>query len=94
MKAIVMCFRDANPGATANEFELLAEVVYVGSDVPGGVLISRGAAENGVPITLNIVQLAQYADRMEDALIADAVRLGLPTLARTDCLFPTYQRGA
>lgn len=94
-KAIVLCYEDVNQGGTANEFVLLAKVCYVGTDLPGGQpYISLGEPPNGVPITVSITAMAQYPNNVEDALIADAARLGFPTLARTDCLFPTYQRGA
>ena len=94
MKAIMKCVKDVDPGASADEFTLLMEAVFVGSDVPGGVMNAMGEAGNGVPVALNITQLAQYANRIEDALIAEAVRLGLPPLLRTDVLFINYQRGA
>lgn len=93
-KAIVLCYEDTDQGGTANELVLLAKVVHVGSDVPGGVVSSLGALGNGVPITINLTNLVQYPNNVEDALIADASRLGLPMLARTDCLFPSYTRGA
>jgi hypothetical protein len=94
-KAIVLCYEDTDQGGVANELVLLAKVVHVGTDLPGGQpIISRGAAGNGVPITISITGLAQYPNNVEDALIADAARLGLPALARTDCLFPSYTRGA
>lgn len=93
-KSIVLCFEDVDQGGNANELVLLAKVAHVGSDVPGFAVISRGAAENGVPITISITAIAQYPNNVEDALIADAARLGLPVLARSDCLFPTYARGA
>jgi hypothetical protein len=93
-KAIVLCYEDTDQGGGANDLVLLAKVVHVGADVPNGPIISRGAAGNGVPININITQLAQYPNNVEDALIADALRLGLPALARTDCLFPSYTRGA
>lgn len=96
MKAIVLCYEDVNQGATANELTLLAKVVFCGTDaeVPGGVLFGMGAAGNGVPVAINITQLTQYPNNVEDALIAEAARLGLPALPRTDCLFPSYTRGA
>lgn len=93
-KAIVLCYEDVDQGATANELTLLAKVVYTGAGVPDGILNSMGAAGNGVPIPINITALAQYPNNVEDALLADATRLGVTGLARTDCLFPSYTRGA
>jgi hypothetical protein len=93
VKAIVTCYgEDADP-INANQFTLFAKVVFVGSDVPGSVLNGNGADGRGVPVNLNITQLAQYPNNVEDALIADAARLGI-IIGRTDCLFPDYQRGA
>jgi hypothetical protein len=93
-KAIVLCYEDVDQGGTANELTLLAKVVYTGTGVPDGILNSLGAAGNGVPILINITQLAQYPNNVEDALLADATRLGVTGLTRTDCLFPSYTRGA
>ena len=93
-KAIVLCYEDCDQGGTANDLILLAKVAFVGSGVPDGPIISRGAAENGVPINIDITALAQYANRVEDALLADATRLGVTGLTRPDCLFPSYTRGA
>jgi hypothetical protein len=100
MKALIMCFKDADPGATANDLTILAEVVFAGTEaeVPGRVRTSFGPNGNGVPITISFGAIAQYPNNCEDALIAEATRLGLPanggTLARTDCFFPSYTRGA
>lgn len=96
MKAIVLCFKDVDPGAAANELVLRAEVVFTGTEVeiPGRVRSDLGPDGNGLAIAINITALAQYPNVIEDALIARASALGLPVLARTDCLFPTYQRGA
>jgi hypothetical protein len=94
-KAIVLCFEDVEPGASENAFILQANVVFVGTGVPGGVLSAQGPDGTGrVPIDLNITQLAQYANNVEDALLAEATRNSVTGLTRTDCLFPTYQRGA
>lgn len=93
-KAIVLCFEDVDQGATANDLTLLCKVSFVGSGVPNAPLISMGEFGNGVPVNINITQLAQYANNMEDALLAESTRLGVTGLLRTDCLFPTYTRGA
>ncbi len=94
MKAIVLQYRDIDPGGTDNDIVLLADVIFVGAGVPGGVLSDAGPLGNGLPIPLNVTALAQYPNNIEDALIARAGQLGLPALARTDCLFPSYARGA
>lgn len=95
MKAIVLCFEDVDPGPSAAEVVILAKVAFVGTDVPNGPIIDRGALGNGVPIPLNIgtITATLYSNAVEDALIARAVALGLPTLLRTDVLLPTYTRG-
>lgn len=103
MKAIVLCFKDVDPGATANEMTLRAEVVFCGTEaeIPGRVITDFGPDGNGLAIAVNITQLVQYPNNIEDALIARQAQLitagriaaGV-VLARTDCLFPTYQRGA
>ncbi len=93
-KAIVLSYHDVDQGATANELVLKCSVAYVGAGVPNAPLISRGADEGGVPINIAINALAQYANNVEDALLADATRLGITGLVRSDCLFPDYVRGA
>jgi len=93
-KSIVLCYQDVDQGATANDLILRAVVAHVGAGVPSGPLISRGADENGVQINIAINALAQYANNVEDALLADATRLGITGLTRSDCLFPDYVRGA
>ena len=105
MKAIVVCYKDTDPGAGANDLTLLAEVNFVGTEaeIPGRVISDMGALGNGVPIPIVITQLANYPNAVEDALIARVAELKAEnppriaagvTLARTDCLFPSYQRGA
>jgi hypothetical protein len=94
MKAIMLCIKDVDPGATQNEIVLRCEVNFCGSDVPGGAINTMGAEGNGVPVALNLNQLANYANNVEDAFIAEATRLGLPTLNRTDVLYINYQRGS
>jgi len=93
-KAIVLCYQDVDVGAGANDLILRAVVVHVGTGVPNGPLLSRGADENGVQVNIAINALAQYPNNVEDALLADATRLGVVGLARSDCLFPDYVRGA
>jgi len=93
-KAIVLCYKDVDIGATQNDLILRAEVVFAGTGVPGGVLTSFGADGNGLAIGIDITALAQYSNRVEDALLAEATRLGVTGLLRTDCLMPTYSRGA
>lgn len=93
-KAIVLCFRDVDQGATADELTLRASVAFVGTGVPNAPIIAEGPQGNGVPIAINITQLAQYANNVEDACLAEATRLGVTGLARTDILFPSYSRGA
>lgn len=92
-KAIVLSFEHAMSGASANEFVLKAKVVFTG--LPGNAVdVDTGDDDSGgVSIPINITNLAQYANAIEDALIARGVQLGI-TLLRTDCLFPTYTRGA
>jgi hypothetical protein len=94
MKAIVLCFEDADQGATANDIALRAKVCFCGSDMPNGAIIDMGPEGNGLALNIAINNLANYPNVIEDALIARAAQLGLPAVARTDCLFPTYQRGA
>jgi hypothetical protein len=96
LKGIILCVKDAEAGATANDLTLLADVVFVGTvaEIPGRVVNGTGPNGNGVPIVISLLNLANYPNNCEDALIAEAVRLGLPTLNRTDCLFPSYTRGA
>ena len=96
MKAIVLCFRDVDPGATANDIVLRADVVFCGSDVPGGVRSDAGPEGNGVPIplALNGMTATSYSNAVEAALVARAAAIGgLPVLANTDVLLPTYTRG-
>ena len=97
MKAIVLCFKDVDPGASATDIVLLAEVVFCGADVPGQVRTDQGPAGNGVvpiPLALNGMTVASYSNAIEDALIARAAAHGdLPVLARTDVLLPSYTRG-
>jgi hypothetical protein len=94
MKAIVISYRDVHLGAGGNDIVLMADVVFVGAGVPGGALSDAGLDGNGLPIGINLAQLNQYANRVEDALIVRATALELPPLARSDCLFPAYDRGA
>lgn len=100
MKAIILCFKDGDQGATANDLTLRAEVLFTGTEaeVPGKVRTSFGAEGNGVPVVISFGAIAQYPNNCEDALIAEATRLGFPAsggaLARTDCFFPSYTRGA
>lgn len=96
MKGIVLCYRDADAGATANDLILRADVVFAGADVPDGVAMGTGAQGNGVPINLSLSGMTQasYSNAVEDAMIAEAARLGLPVLNRTDVLLPAYTRGA
>lgn len=93
-KAIVLCYQDVDIGVSQDELILRAKVIHAGTGVPGGVISSLGADDNGVQITIDITALNQYANRVEDALLADATRLGVTGLTRPDCLFPTYTRGA
>jgi len=93
-KAIVLSYHDVDQGAGANDLILKCSVAYVGAGVPNAPLISRGADEGGVSITIAINALAQYANNVEDALLVDAIRLGIVGLTRSDCLFPDYLRGA
>lgn len=97
MKAIVLCYKDVDPGATANDIVLQAEVVFCGADVPGQVRTDQGPNGDGrVPISLSLSGMTQasYSNAVEDALIARASSHGdLPVLARTDVLLPTYTRG-
>lgn len=103
MKAIVLCFRDADPGAAANDLTLKAEVCFAGSEaeIPGRVFNDLGPEGNGLGFTLSFAAIAQYPNVIEDALIARVGQLitegkianGV-TLARTDCFFPSYTRGA
>jgi len=93
-KAIVLSYHDVDQGAGANDLILKCSVAYVGTGVPNAPLISLGAEGNGVSINIAINALAQYANNVEDALLAEATRLGITGLIRTDCLFPDYVRGA
>ena len=93
-KAIVLFYQDVDQGGTANDLVLHAVVAHVGAGVPNAPLVSRGADESGVLINISITNLAQYANNVEDALLADATRLGITGLTRSDCLFPSYTRGA
>jgi hypothetical protein len=94
-KCIMQCVRDVEPGASENEFVLQLEVVFLGAGVPGGTLSGKGPDGSGrVPCPLTITQLAQYANNVEDAMLAEAARLGVTGLGRTDCLILNYVRGA
>jgi hypothetical protein len=103
MKAIVLCFKDADPGAGANDLTLLAEVVFAGSaaEIPDRVISDFGPNGNGLGFTISFASIAQYPNVIEDALIARVAQLVTEgkiaagtTLARTDCFFPSYTRGA
>lgn len=94
MKAIILGYRDVDSGATDNDVVLRADVCFVGTGVPGGVLSDAGPSGNGLAIPITVTALNQYPNNVEDALIARAAALGLPVLARTDVLFPAYSRGA
>lgn len=93
-KAIVLCYRDVDEGATANDLILRASVAFVGAGVPNAPIIAEGPEGNGVPIAIDITALTQYANRVEDACLAEATRLGVTGLTRADVLFPSYTRGA
>lgn len=103
MKAIVLCYKDVDPGATANDLTLRAEVVFCGTEaeIPGRVFSDLGPEGNGLGIGIAINNLVNYPNNVEDALIARVSELitagkiasGV-TLARADCLFPSYSRGA
>lgn len=91
-KGIVLCYEDVDPGASANDLTLYGKVVVTGTEaeIPGRV---RSFDRVAFPIAIN--NLANYPNVIEDALIALAAGMSPSvTLARTDCLFPTYQRGA
>jgi hypothetical protein len=91
-KGIVLCYDDIDPGATANELIVYAKVRITGTAVE---IPDRVVNVERVPIPLNVTNLAGFANNIEDALIAAAAALSpAVTLNRTDCLFPTYQRGA
>lgn len=94
MIALVLGYRDGDPGATVNDVTLRADVLFVGAGVPGGVLLDAGPEGNGLPVPMNITALNQYPNNVENALIARAAALGLPVLARTDTVFPSFIRGA
>ena len=88
----MLCYKDVDPGAGVNDLTLYAEVVICGTEaeIPGRVV-----SLDRVAIAIAINNLANYPNVVEDALIAAAAGLTPPvTLARTDCLFPSYQRGA
>lgn len=92
-KAVVLGYLDADPGADDNNVVLLAEVLFVGTGVPGSVIKDRGAAGNGVPISWDInAPAAQFSNNVETALTIRATQLGF-TLANTDVLFPALNRG-
>mgnify|MGYP001581465279 CR=1 FL=1 len=93
-KAIVLSYRDVDEGATANDLVLRACIAFVGSGVPHTPVISEGPDGNGVGIAIDITALTQYANRVEDACLAEATRLGVTGLTRSDVLFPNYTRGA
>lgn len=96
MKAIVLCYRDADPGVDANNIILRANVLFCGSDVPGFAILDQGPQENGVPIPLALTGMtaASYSNAVEAALVSRAAAIpGLPVLANTDVLLPTYTRG-
>ena len=94
-KCIMQCVEDVEPGSNENEFILQLNVVFLGTGVPGGVVSGPGPDGSGrVPCTINITQLAQYVNNVEDAMLAEAVRLGVTGLGRADCLIMSYQRGA
>ena len=91
-KGIVLCFKDVDPGATANDLILYGEVVLTGTEVE---LPGRVRSFDRVAFNIAINNLANYPNVVEAALIALAAAQSPPiTLAATDCLFPSYQRGA
>lgn len=91
-KGIVLCYKDVDPGASANDLILYAEVVLTGTEAE---LPGRVRSFDRVALNIAINNLANYPNVIEDALIAlAAAQTPAITLARTDCLFPTYQRGA
>lgn len=88
----MLCYKDVDPGATANDLTLYAEVVITGTEaeVPG-----RVRSFDRVAFNIAINNLANYPNVVEDALIALGASMTPPvTLGRTDCLFPSYTRGA
>lgn len=93
-KAIILKYLDVDPGVDDNNVVLLAEVLFVGSTVPGSPIIDRGLLGNGVPIPLNIstITAANYSNAVETAVVARALALGF-TIVNTDILLPTYTRG-
>lgn len=94
-KCIMKCIEDVEAGGSENEFILQLNLVFLGTGVPGGVMNGLGLDGTGrVPCTINITQLAQYANNVEDAMLAEATRLGVTGLGRTDCLIQNYIRGA
>jgi hypothetical protein len=94
-KCVMQCVEDVEPGGSENEFILQLKIVFLGTGVPGGVVSGQGPDGSGrVPCAMSITQLAQYVNNVEDAMLAEAARLGVTGLARTDCLILTYQRGA
>ena len=103
MKAIVLYYKDADPGATANDLTLRAEVTFAGTEaeIPGRVFNDLGPEGNGLGFPISFSAIAQYPNVIEDALIARVAQLitdgkinAGTTLARTDCFFPSYTRGA
>lgn len=93
-KGIVLGYVDVDPGADDNNVILRARVLFVGATVPGSPIIDMGPSDNGLPINWNIAgTAAQFSNNVESALAARATALGF-SLAATDCLFPSYTRGA
>ena len=94
-KCIMQCVQDVEPGGNENEFILQLNMVFLGTGVPGGVMSGQGPDGTGrVPCTISITALAQYINNVEDAMLAEATRLGITGLTRSDCLIMNYQRGA
>lgn len=99
-KAFVLGYMDAElpltgTGTTAlNTAVVRARVIFVGPNVPDGVMEGAGTFGNGVPIQINLNQLGQYPALVVNAVMSEAARLGVTGLQRSDVLFPTYQRGS
>lgn len=92
-KGVVLRYVDIDPGADDNNVVLRAEVLFVGSTVPGSPVVDLGPEGNGVPIPWDITATAtQFSNSVETAIKSRATALGF-TLANNDVLFPAYSRG-
>jgi hypothetical protein len=87
-RAIVTIEPEAGAQQPTNGSGIVCRVIFLGSDVPGGVQFARVDAA-----FLDTDSLAQFAQTVVNNVVATAVALGL-TVARTAVFLPSYVRGS